>query len=34
MMILPKVVNKKNEEYDIYIGRGSIRGNFKIEKDK
>ena len=30
----PKVVNKRKENYDIYIGRGSIWGNpFEIGKD-
>ena len=34
MFILTTVVNKKKEEYDIYIGRGSIWGNpFHIGKD-
>ena len=32
--ILPKVVNLRNDKYDIYIGRGSKWGNpFKIGLD-
>jgi hypothetical protein len=31
----PKVVNKKTESYDIYIGRGSIWGNpYKLTNER